>query len=382
MVGGDCDVLFVQSSTELGGAERVLLNLMSGSPELRRRSLVATMQFGDGDLPQRLRAAGANVIELPKARIRQPVRLLRTVWTLRSIARQHAIRVIVGNGVHPQILGGLAARASGAKSMFLVHMIHRLPLTSNELLDQLALVGPCDLMLANSRASLAPLERLRPAVEKHILNLGTPISEVTAGAAREARAELGVEPHEVLIGVFGRLQRWKAQDVFVAAAASVAAVRPQARFVVVGGATFGLEPEYQAQLRETAAANGLSDRLTFTGFRQDVPRLMAACDIVCHTSRVPEPFGMVVIEAMSQGRPVIATRGGGPSEIFENEEQGLLVDPDQPRALAAAILALVDDPGRRARMGAQARERVQTAYSADVMAATVLEHVERLARTN
>jgi glycosyltransferase involved in cell wall biosynthesis len=380
MVADRRDVLFIQSSTELGGAERVLLNLLGHNDELRRRSLTAVLGFGDGDLPQRMRALGAEVVELAKARLRDTPRVLRTIWRLGSLARVRGVRVVVGNGVHPQVLGGWVARVSGAKSLFLVHMIHRIPLRSNELLDQLALMGPCDLMLANSRASLIPLKQLRPRVTKQVLSLGTPIVTVDSDTRDRVRSELGVAPEETLVGVFGRLQRWKAQDVFVAAAGLVAAARPRVRFVVVGGATFGLEPEFAVALRGEAERLGLTERLVFTGHRQDIPQLMAACDVVCHTSRVPEPFGMVVIEAMSLGRPVIATRGGGPSEIITDGEEGLLVEPDDARLLAAAMVALVDDPERRARMGTQARARVHGAFTAESMAQQFVAHVDRMIR--
>jgi len=374
------DFLLVQSSTELGGAERVLLNLLAASDELRRRSLTAVLRFGNGNLPTRLREVGADVVELPKVRVRQPVHLLGTALRLRRLARERGIRVVVGNGAHPQILAGWTARLSRAKSAFLVHMIHRLPLLANHGLDVAAIKGPCDLMLANSRASLRPLEQLRPDVEKRVLHLGTPLVTVSPDAIRAARAELGAGDDEVVLGVFGRLQRWKAQDIFLAAAARVGAARPRTRFVIVGGAMFGLEPEYVTQLRAAAAATGFADRIVFTDYRQDVAPFMAACDVVCHTSREPEPFGMVVIEAMSLARPVIATRGGGPSEIIVEPAQGILIPADDPDALAAAMISLIDDPARRARMGAAARDRVVASFGVDTMARNFVTALEGLAR--
>jgi len=374
------DFLFVQSTTEIGGAESALLNLFTHSAELRARSLVANLGFASGDLPARLRAVGAEVVDLPRARLRDPLGSARTLGALRGLVRSRGARVVVGNGAHPQIFGGLTARLAGVKSVFLVNMIHAAPLWKNDLLDAVALRSPCDLMLAISRASQATLEKLRPDVEVRLFHWGTPLRTVTDEEARAARAELGVGPEEVLAGVFGRLQRWKAQDVFVEAAARVAAARPRARFAVVGGSVFGLEPEYFDELRATAAARGLDGRLVFTGFRTDVARLMAACDVVCHTSRVPEPFGLVVIEAMGLGRPVIATRGGGPSEIITDEGQGVLVPPDDPGALAAAITALADDPERRRRMGARAIERVKESFTIDVMARSLVTHLESLLR--
>ena len=370
------DFLFVQSTTEVGGAESVLLNLFSSSAELRRRSVIASLSFGAGDLPARLRALGAEVVELPRARLREPLGIARTLVALRALIRSRGVRVVVGNGAHPQIFGGAAARLGGARSVFIVNMIHAVPLLANDARDALAIRSPCDLMLPVSRASQATLERLRPDVESRLLYNGTPLREVSEADARAARAELGADEGDLLVGVFGRLQRWKGQDIFVEAAGRVASQRPRIRFVVVGGSVFGLEPEFADGLRTRARALGLADRMAFTGFRTDVARLMAACDVVCHTSRVPEPFGMVVIEAMSLGRPVIATRGGGPSEIIHHEETGLLVPAADDVALGNAILALADDPALRRRIGAKGAARVRESFTIDRMASDLLRHLD------
>jgi glycosyltransferase involved in cell wall biosynthesis len=372
------DFLFVQSTTEVGGAETVLFNLFENSAALRRRSLVASLSFGDGNLPARLREVGAEVVELPRARLRQPVGVGRTFAHLRGLARARGIRVVIGNGAHPQIVGGLTARLAGIRSAFLVHMIHAHPWWRNDPLDALAVKSPCDLMLAVSKASLATLEQLRPKVMKRLLYNGTPIRDVAAEDARQARAELGIRDDEVLFGVFGRLQRWKGQDVFVEAAAAVARRFPQARFAVVGGSVFGLEPEFLAGLKRRADELSLTDRLIFTGFRKDVARLMGACDVVCHTTRVAEPFGMVLIEAMALARPVIATRGGGPSEIIDSDSAGVLVEPDDPAALAAAMLALAEDAGRRQAMGARGAARVRDSFTIDRMASELLRYLDEL----
>src|SRR5262245_23197669 len=142
------DFLFVQSTTEVGGAESVLFNLMECSAALRDRSVVASLSFGDGDLPERLRRIGADVVELPRARLREPLGVARSVVALRALAKARGVRVVIGNGAHPQILGGVAARLARIRSAFLVHMIHAYPLWKNDPRDALAIKGPCDLMLA------------------------------------------------------------------------------------------------------------------------------------------------------------------------------------------------------------------------------------------
>ena len=373
------DFLFVQSTTEVGGAEVALVNLFANNAELRRRGVVATLGFGNGDLPSRLRAVGAEVVELSPARLRSPLRLVSCLMALRRVVLSYGVRVVVGNGAHPQIFGGWAARLSGVKSVFLVNMIHAVPLRANDPRDILAIRGPCDLMLAISKASQETLASLRPGVETRLLYWGTPDTDVRDTDRWSARAELGAGPDDVLVGVFGRLQRWKGQDVFVEAASQVARQRTEVRFAVVGGSVFGLEPEFAEALRESSRNLGISDKIVFTGFRSDVGRLMAACDIVCHTTRVAEPLGLVVLEAMSLGRAVIATEGGGPSEIIESDEMGLLVPGGDPAALAEAIASLAREPERRRRMGIRAAERVKSAFTIESMAKNLLGHLGELA---
>jgi glycosyltransferase involved in cell wall biosynthesis len=220
--------------------------------------------------------------------------------------------------------------------------------------------------------------RLRPAVPNRLLHNGTPLREVAVADAQAARAELGAGEGDTLIGVFGRLQRWKGQDVFIEAARRIASDRPRTRFAIVGGSEIGFEADYLEEIKRAAGAPELRERLIFTGFRDDVPRLMAACDVVCHTSRVPEPFGLVLIEAMALGRAVIATAGGGPSEIISSPVEGILVPPDDAGALARAVKELIDDPERRRALGEGGRARVRSQFSIDVMASTMIRYLDEM----
>ncbi len=375
------DFLFVQSTTEVGGAEVVLLNLFEHSPELRERSFVVTLGFGSGNLPSRLRKLGVEVVEMKMPRLRRAWELAPVFARLRGLVRRRGVRVLIGNGGHPQIVAGLTARLAGARSVFIAHMIYPHPIWKNDPRDIIALRGPLDLILAVSKSAQSTLSKLRPTVPNALMYNGTPIREVAPADVRAVRRELNVRDDEILIGVFGRLQRWKGQDVFVKAAAEVATARPSSKFAVVGGSVFGLEQDFADDLRRSADQLGLGGRLAFTGFRSDVSRLMAACDIVCHTSRVPEPFGLVVVEAMALGRATIASRGGGPSEIV-TPDSGILVPPEDPGALARAVISLIDDPGRRRAMGERARERARREFSMEKSTGTLLAHLNALAKTD
>ncbi len=373
------DFLFVQSTTEQGGAETVLLNALAASTELREASAVVTLGFGGGGFPDRLRGIGVEVVELPPARLRHPLRAAMLARRIAEVARRRRVRVLVGNGAHPQVFGGVAARLSNAKSAYFVHMIHQPRLFSNHLIDVLAIRGPCDLAISNSNASMSAMRSLRPELRHEVLHPGTPILEVTEAEASAARSELGVRPGELLYGIFGRLQRWKGQDVFIEAAADVSRRFSRGRFVIVGGSVFGLEPAFADELRALAERLGIADRVVFTGQRSDPARLMAACDVICHATRVPEPFGMVIIEAMAQSRPVIATSGGGPTEIVIDGESGILVPPESRTALAEAMLRLASDAPLRGKLAIGARVRVRDQFSSERFAAGLLRTLAHIA---
>ncbi len=161
-----------------------------------------------------------------------------------------------------------------------------------------------------------------------------------------------------LVGLFGRLTSWKGQDVFLKALSSLHDVRG----VIVGGALFG-EEAYEEKLKELTRELGIADRVTFAGHLDDVPKVMAACDVVVHCSTAPEPFGLVIVEAMMVGTPVIASAAGGAREIVVHGETGLLTPPGDENTLASAIRSNLDQPIRSATMSGKAKERAIQKFS-------------------
>jgi glycosyltransferase involved in cell wall biosynthesis len=126
---------------------------------------------------------------------------------------------------------------------------------------------------------------------------------------------------------------------------------------VVGAALFG-EEDYTRHLHVLTGELGLEDAVEFTGFRTDVPQLVESMDILVHASILPEPFGQVVIEGMAAGKPVIATDGGGVTEIMVHGVTGLLVKMGDEKEMADAILQLLNDPALAQRMGEAGSRRV------------------------
>jgi len=180
-------------------------------------------------------------------------------------------------------------------------------------------------------------------------------SQVRA-SSQETRRQLGVPPEGVLVLMTGNLREWKGQHVLLDAMRHLEAdVRHRLHIRFVGAAT-AEDADYVSSLKASIASMEASERVRFLGARDDVPTLLAASDIAVHASVIPEPFGLVVPEAMAQGIAVIASRFGGPGELI-TPAIGCTFDPSRPSELAAHLDALVRDPARRRQLGDAARRR-------------------------
>jgi glycosyltransferase involved in cell wall biosynthesis len=161
-----------------------------------------------------------------------------------------------------------------------------------------------------------------------------------------------------LIGMFGRICRWKGQDVFLRALALV----PEAHGVIAGGALFE-EQAFEEELHALVKQLGLENRVTFAGHIEDAMTLMAACDVVAHCSTAPEPSGRVIAEAMFAGTPVIGSDAGGVPEFIDHGETGQLTPLNDHEALAVAIRRYLDDPQWSREVAVKARIRAEENFS-------------------
>ncbi len=180
----------------------------------------------------------------------------------------------------------------------------------------------------------------------------------TADAREGVRARLGIAADEIAVGLFGRIVRWKGTVEFVQACAVAMRRHPRIRPVIVGGVSDGA-PKYLEEVRMAVGSSGYPDRFIFAGYQPAPEPYYHAMDIVVHASIEPEPFGMVVPEAMAAGKPVIAAAAGGPLDVIVPGADGLLTPPGDAQALADAISALAADPAMRTRLGERAKVKVR-----------------------
>ncbi len=185
-------------------------------------------------------------------------------------------------------------------------------------------------------------------------------------------------PQEVpVVAVLGRLVPWKGQDLFLRAMRRVADALPGVVGVIAGEPeSFSLE--FGPALRGLAAELGLAETVRFTGFVRDPRILLAATDLLAHTSVSAEPFGLVMLEAMAAGRPVVATAEGGGPEIVADGVTGYLYRPRDVAALTEAILKVLTDPAA-SRMAAAGQARVAEMFSLEQFVAGMTQFYRELA---
>lgn len=198
-----------------------------------------------------------------------------------------------------------------------------------------------------------------------------------ASTRQVIRGRYGWPEDAPVVGIVGRIVRWKGQLEFLRAAREALIRVPAARIAIVGDAADG-SGGYFDEVRAFVEASGLTERVTFTGFVDDVASMYTALDLVVHASIEPEPFGLVITEAMAQGVPVIASSIGAPREIIIDGITGFLVDPHDTKALARCIERLLVGPAERRRIGDAGREHALRTYDLDRYAEE-FERVYRLA---
>lgn len=180
------------------------------------------------------------------------------------------------------------------------------------------------------------------------------------------------------IGLVGRISPWKGQDVFIRAARQVRLRCPDTEFLIIGSAMFG-ETQYEQELHRLVVECGLQSCTRFLGFRHDIDAVIHSLDVLVHASTAPEPFGQVVVDGMAAGTPVVATRGGGVTEIVDDGVTGLLVTMGSADEMAEAIVATLCDPARAAERAAAARRAVMDRFTIEATVASVQSVYDRLA---
>jgi len=329
-----------------GGVAEVVSGLVRRGVEAELDVHVAFLR--DGPAAARLRSESARLHVLHAGRLRSPVGFARTVVALTRIALDVRPDAIIAVEPSAFLYVRSVAWCIGLPALWQQHSVP----SKRSVIDRIVGALPARAALVNS-AFVAEQQRRLTRSPVIVVRPGANLDRMRDGDGSSIRSAHGIPATAPLIGIVGRLQAWKGQDLFLQAAATIAQAFPEARFAVVGGAEMGWEEgDYPARLHSLARGGALKGRVTFAGQTDKTADWYAAMDVAVHASD-HEPYGLVLCEAMAAGCAVVAADEGGPREIVEDRVTGRLVRRSA-HDIASEVTSLLRDSALRRRLGVAA----------------------------
>ncbi|MFB9312332.1 glycosyltransferase family 4 protein [Nocardioides plantarum] len=371
---------FLIHSSVASGAELALVRALEAWPA---HDEAVVFLGAPGEISSRLEAIGVDchVVESTKAgstgvrrgsriraRVRAGIDLVRYGAGLRQPLRSVAPDVVVARSLRAAIYGRVATAGLGIPFVWSVHDLltpaylgRQASWVFGRLLPRLT-----DAIIVNSEATRATVHSGRRPV------LVVPPSLGFDERDREPRLD-GVQR----VVLLGRLAEWKGQDVGLRAFAAIQATH-DAELWIVGEALFG-EDAYRDSLQSTIEDLDLGHRVRMLGHQEDPRGLLLGADVLLHSSRLPEPFGAVVIEGLAAGCVVVACKPGGPAETIEHGVTGWLARADDVDDLAAKLeTALTMEPAARRAMQEAGAARARS-YEAEILSPRMARWLGRVA---
>ena len=351
-------VAHVLNAMGLGGVPQVAWQLLRRLPPDRFDLRVYSLRRAEGEedardaLRTRLEDDG---VPVTFARVTGSMRVVADLcdWLLAE-----RVDLVHTHSYRPNLQGRLAAlplRGHGVRIVAHYHSVHDDKRDEDGTLTlERSLTAVTDRVIACSRAAADHVQELLdvPPERLTVVHNAVDIARFAGGDRGAARAALGIPDDRPVVALVGRIDAQKGHDDYVRAAALVRAAHPRALLLLVGStATDGVA----ARVRDLIRAEDVEDVVRFTGYLDDMPGLYAAIDVLAAPSR-SEGFGLMLVEAMAAGVPIVASAAGAIPEVV-GDGPALLVPPRDPVALAAAINRVLGDHAAARRMGAAGRAR-------------------------
>lgn len=361
-------VLEISSAMHMGGGEIHFINLAAGL--LRGQCSVFAVVRPQSPLIPDLREIGVPVYRLPLMHSLD----FFSAWGLRRLSEQIGANILHAHVARDYLIAA-AARGKMRRLVLTRHLL--LPISRSPLHS--ASLRRVDRFIAVSKSVKEVLIR-HPGIDSArvvVIPNGVAVERFRASSGGiELRERLGIPRDVKVVGIVGQISPHKGHEDLVEAAARLSPCYPSTIFLVVGEESG--DGTFVHKLRSKIMQKGLGEKFFFTGFLDDVPSAMGLLDLLAVPSW-EEPFGLVILEAMAAGIPVVATDVGGPREIVENGVSGLLVAPRAPRELAEAIASILANPELRARLSRNGRERVERHYSLELQVRRTLDVFKEVA---
>lgn len=344
------NILFVHQASELYGSDKTLFDLTTGLNKSQFHPVVILP--GPGPLQDELHAKNieTHIVTLTKlSRVKMsisglaqiPFSLLKSTHALTKVLSGTRIDIVHSNTL--AVLTGAAwAKLHSKPHVWHVHEMITKPtfvkkgyaILLNVLADKVVFISNASKDLFTSSN---PKLTKKSTVVWNGLNRTIPKN---ADKISSLRRNLGLNKHDILVALVGRINRWKGQQLLIQAATAIWEKQIEnIHFLIVGSAPPG-QNHFKKSLVEAANNSPASEQIHFMDFYRNIWEIWDACDIAVLPSTEPEPFGMVVLEAMASQKPVVAAGHGGVTEIVKNNETGYIITPSNTQELADALIKL------------------------------------------
>lgn len=301
-----------------------------------------------------------NFYYLGGGRLRNLYKTFRSIIKCVIYIKRRDIKLVIANGMHSWIYASLIAGLSGIKSI--CYYTNEISNGFGNLIDAIGLLFKPDVAIANSyytARSISNSVKARTEVVYPSVDPSRFDNLYYQTARSELLEEFNLSSDTFIFIMVGRIQQWKGQDIVVSAFKKMSN-RDNVSLLIVGEYTFEKDRVYFENLQKMVKGY---DSMILTGYRDDVPKLIMGSDVLIHATTTAEPFGLVLLEAMLAGKPVVATTTGGPSEIVENYETGILYEPGNSDELSHIMNKLIDDVNLRNKLSINSKKAVTERFS-------------------
>jgi glycosyltransferase involved in cell wall biosynthesis len=341
----------------MGGAEISLLNLVKRlNKELFIPHFVCSKEGPFIDELRKIKIP-PDFVQFPSIRWPNPVQICSTIRSLIDIIKKKQINLIHSNQPRSNLFGAIAAKIKTVPIVWHERCLERGRFDSDNIFSFLP-----DRIICNSGAVKNRFTKGAKTDTKirTIIN-GVDLREFNPELNGSIiRKEFNIDEDEPIIGTIGRIDPEKGYECFLESARIILQDFKNVRFLVVGGAFNNHSLE--ESLYEMSVEKGIDKKTIFTGFRRDIPQLLASMDVVVLPSEI-DACSRVLFESMAMRKPLVATNAGGTPEIVQDGITGLLVKPGDSSGMARCIKKLLDDKYLAEQYGNAGRKRVETMFT-------------------
>lgn len=370
------NILFIHQSAELYGSDKTILMFISSLDKQKYKSIII-LPF-DGPLKREFEKNNIEVIIAPVLKLYRKmftpkgiVKFFKEynegIQTLNDLHKKHNFNIVYSHTL-AALIGIIFASKNKIKHLWHVQEIIAKPAIFNKGFIKLLSLKSNHVAVYDSRTTMEFWIKDNATLakkSKYICN-GLDVKEKPApnlDDIQKIRKEFfKVQPNDVVIGLVGRINSWKGQQLLLEAFNKIANKYPSIKLVYIGSAPPNQE-FFEIELNEKISSHTLSDRVVIIPFQQNIWRFWDAIDIAVVPSTEPEPFGMVAIEAMLSKRPVVAANHGGLTETVVHNETGIHFEPNNANELALALEELIVNDEKRKVFGAKGHQRVIEHFS-------------------